>query len=257
MRTSPGVARAKVADWNAEQLRLTTFHPQGALSPQTGQWRQVFGEEPNSIVDKPREGIRAEVGLYNGAQIIFNSQSLQNRVDWVLNEHPEVFSDEPISKKVDVRLDFFKSSTSEWLKNMQVPVIRMAFGAVVALPVETREDGYKSISNYLNFDVDGSTSSDFTYQINKKRTSNIISNLIINRLSKWGVASYTRHRLTINPGSLTQHSEGTPLGNGCSLELDLSTAQENIVPFPQDKLVAIYDELTKMALEIVQEGDIS
>jgi hypothetical protein len=130
---------------------------------------------------------------------------------------------------------------------------RLAFGAVMALPVNGPQEAYKILSNYLNFDLDPEAS-DFYYQINRRRPSKTLSDVQINRLMRWGVGVFRQGELTISfYGSSTR--ETGPAHYFLRPDLDINTAPE-ARGLPVSELGSLLDEMVQLSLEIIREGDI-
>jgi hypothetical protein len=116
-------------------------------------------------------------------------------------------------------LDSFLELMSRWFK-ISPPLRRLAFGAILALPVDDRKSGYELIGNYLaNVKLDPIGSSDFLYQINRLRNSQLISDLEINRLSKWSVVKRGLARVDLLPEARVSLFPSSDTFS-CRLELD-------------------------------------
>ena len=135
------------------------------------------------------------------------------------------------------------------------PLNRMAFGAVVLLPVTDPEQGYRTLSDYLPFDIDRTKSSDFMYQINRQRSSKTVSDLKINRLMKWSVGLSGRSSFVIGEQGLALTTSQT-IATNCRIDLDINTNYDVSLSIPHDRLNPLFMELQELAREIVQEGDI-
>ena len=125
--------------------------------------------------------------------------------------------------------------------------------------VVDRAEGYKSLQKYLPaVQLDPEGSSDFLYQINRKRESKVIKGLTINRLQKWSVLAM--HRMAFDVGIVEgaqQQSRGVlsaPL-SAQRLELDINTQPDRTEPFQSKDLNAIYSELISLGEEIAVRGD--
>ena len=106
------------------------------------------------------------------------------------------------------------------------------------LDVNSREEGYRTLSNYLEFDLDPK-SFDFNYQINRPRVSNALSGVAINRLSRWSVRSHQTGTLVVT----SMESELGPKKYQCRLEVDINTHPETSDLSPRAKLSELLDEM--------------
>ena len=244
--------KADLSTWQAESLRITCFPSSATEFNAANWWQDVIGEQPENTVVRARDGFRQDEGHVNGRVIILGVQP--NRIDWLMRANQEV-GELKISSFKD-GLDSFLELISRWFK-MGLSLRRLAFGAVLDLPVDDRKSGYELIANYLpNVQLDPVGSSDFLYQINRTRNSRLdISDLEINRLSKWSVVKRGLTRFDILPEtrvSLFPSSETF----SCRLELDINTSADYKNDIPSDKLADVFRELVEFAKEIALKGDI-
>jgi len=241
-----------LAVWQVESLRTTCFPSSATELNVANWWQDVIGEQPENTIIRAREGIRQDEGHFNGRKVIFGTQPI--RIDWLMgpNEEDGEFSIGPFQDGLDSFLDL----TSRWFK-ISPPLKRLAFGAILALPVGDRKSGYELIANYLpNVKLDPIGSSDFLYQINRTRKSQLdISELEINRLSKWSVAKRGLVRFALSPDA---HVSSFPSSEAfsCRLELDINTSADYTSDISSDKLTNVFNELVDLAKEIALKGDI-
>ena len=132
----------------------------------------------------------------------------------------------------------------------------MAFGSIINLPSKDKKEGYTQLSAYLkNVKIDPVNSSEFMYQINRRRNSTVgIEGLEINRLNKWSVAAIAYKIVSASP--LEGQVKTTELSYACHLEIDINTCQEFQNNLPKEKLSEIFDEIVCMGKEIITKGDI-
>jgi hypothetical protein len=237
-------------EWQAESLRLTAFPTPGYPTTPRSWWIDILGEPPEKKSERPKEGVLTEEGPFEGGRLLLGIAPF--RIDWIFTASDPTQTIGPFSQA----LDAFLLPTRKWLQ--QAPsLLRMAFGPVFVNPVNSREEGYRRISQVLPaIAIDPEGSSDFLYQINRRRTSTVLPDLRINRVSKWSVRALALSQLRLSqlgqPLSLTSD----PVLFRCRLELDVNTPQENENPLPKDKLGEVYQELVDLALEIAEKGDI-
>lgn len=240
-------------EWEAEQLRITTFHPfdmeMGVLA---GWWESVTGDKPEQQVDRPREGIREMFGLFHDKRLVLASQP--GRVNVLL-----LPPDPPLDQEVDglptlgplaSALDALHSLRASWL-DQELPVTRLAFGAVLVKSVPDLPSGHRVISQFLPFNLDESNVSDFFYQINRPRDSRD-AQMRINRLTRWSVAQGGTVSFAIGPNEVTRSYSGAQYA--CRLELDVNTQADRTTPI-NDK-ISLFEEMVGYGMEIAQNGDI-
>lgn len=244
-------------DWLVEKLRCTVFldvENMESVDPQEW-WDSTIGESPEQTVTKPRERDFQFSKDHFGGSVTLQSQP--TRADWQLfGKRPE---DElpslPILGPVSEYFPTFLKIVQPWLGNLP-PIKRIAFGAVLLIPVRNHQDGYQTLSIFLpDMNIDVEKSSDFTYQINRPRDSSTsIDGLEINRLSKWSVL--LARGFTI---SVLGNAETVELPDGLyavRLELDINTNPDFKDPLLGKDLPAIFQELVENATEIGAKGDI-
>jgi hypothetical protein len=248
--------RADPADWRAETLRLTTFHAPALLEKTSGWWARVTGVDPETVVNKPKGGERAEVGVYEEWPLALQVQQRpEARVDWIASGFPLGDGDLD-SPPLMPRLVSFTEVVKRWLGSTCPEIKRMAFGAALNLPVADRVEGYRALSNYLNFDLDPESSSDFLYQINRRRNSGVVAGVAVNRLMKWSVGVRHLKTLTIPLDGQLPQEETPRSAHHCRLELDINTTPEVTAPLPQERAAALVDEMVEWSLEIIRQGDV-
>jgi hypothetical protein len=250
---------APLEKWLAVQLRLTAF-PDSAIDIQDSSWwEELIGEPPESRTHRPKAEELKEDGEFESGKLILNCQP--GRIDWFYTislpdelpvEIPQTIEEFPKAQKSFLQL------MQKWIERNCPKLGRIAFGAVLLLPVESRQEGYMTLSNYLpDIQLDTEGASDFMYQINRPRDSRLnIPGLQINRLSKWSVATHILSMMQINAKSGRTEKLSRPAKYSCRLELDINTSQDYNKPFNQEQIKAIFIELVELAKEIVAKGDI-
>lgn len=251
--------RPSIEAWETESLRFTAFPMATSPIEDVGWWQRLVGQPPEVEVKRPREGgIRAE-GAFEAGRLIL--ETLPFRIDLHLIPSPEVWARASgfaaIGKFIEI-LGPFAHLTNKWLSLDSCPEIqRIALGAVLFAPVDSKEAGYRQLAAYLpSVDIDAEHSTDLLYQINRPRKSTTeISNPAINRLTKWSVAITFGAGLFVEPTQISYH-ETAQKHVACRLELDISTTGGRREPLRRDRIPSILSEFMDVAKEIVTEGDI-
>jgi hypothetical protein len=248
-----GNPRAPTDDWNAEALRLSVFLAPGIAADPSNWWGDVTHAEPENSEIKPRQGVRVDSGDFGDGLLIMQFQL--NRVDWIFGNRPNALGD-PMRRNLGQRLPVFLEAIVPWLAHCP-RVNRLAFGASLIFETHSREDAYHFLSNYLNFDLEPESSSDFGYQINRGRSSRTLPDLWINRLTKWSAIRQVTlvGNLIVgeNPTNLSLSS--TPNSHGAKLELDINTSGERTEEFLEGSIQPLYSELVQLGVEIIRDGD--
>ena len=247
--------------WEVETLRFTGFFPSaGSPVNPAGWWEKIVGQPPENKIERPREGILMQDATLDTKMLTLSVSPA--RVDFVASASRKVRVTEEyngwmtIGSLAESRSDFL--AYTDKIIGLQSPIVRFAFGALLFRPVESRIEGYKMLARYLpSMKIDIENSSDFFYQINRPRKSNVLTNALVNRLSKWSVAHLQPLAVQINVGQegsvVSQYVEaGT---SGLRLELDISTPAERNDPVPSEQQRALWNEVVSIGLEIASKGD--
>lgn len=245
---------SSLSDWKAGQLRLTAF-PESPLDPKnTTWWQSLIGEPPEVQIFHPKLPEQHEEGPFGSGRLTLRIQP--HKIDWLLRSES---GDSDILSLAGFPefLNNFTKRINLWLENDCPDLSRIAFGAVLLLPAHSRENGYELIANYLPaVKIDPKGSSDFLFQINRQRKSNLdISDLKINRLCKWSI-SVIRHTLVALDTTISKSKRISPDFYAGRLELDINTSQDFQGLLAREHLVRIYKELVDVGKEIVEKGDI-
>ena len=245
------------AELLCEHFRLTVF-PVPSPVGFDAWWQDVMQELPETTVSQPRKGEHKDEGPFLKGALVLHMQ--QGRVDWIARPRPGVDAEENELGLLNIgtfatAFSEFSSHMRRWLAKAPTTA-RMAFGGAALLPVKDRATGYVELAKMLPLlasaiDPDGSR--DFLYQINRPKRSQVVTHLDINRIGKWSVNASTHLKVSLSGGAI----EATPglMSYNRRVEFDVNTSQENIDPLPHDRLGELFDELTAMALELVNDGD--
>jgi len=247
--------------WRVETLRLTVFPTVAPDISGIKWWEDVVGEPPESKTLQVRAGVLQETGPVKGGLCNLSLDCRSQRIDWlfspILNETQEL-ANFPTFATFPDSLGLFEETLIPWLEQCP-PASRIAFGVVLILAVADRKTGYELLGQYLpSVKVDPENSRDFSFQINRPRSSTSgISNLQINRLSRWSVARLSGMVVQVTSGEPTarifESSEGL---DACRVELDINTAPNSDCAIPKENLAALVKELLGLGVEIATNGDI-
>ena len=250
--------RLPIADWDAESLRLSAFPTPASPIEDVGWWAALMGEPPEVEVVRPREGGRRKEGAFELGRLVIQTSPARIDLQAIPSHEQEATGgDFLFIGKFEQVLERFAEVMNRWLNLDSCPEIRrIAFGAVLISPVDSRVSGYRQLATYLpSVTIDPENSTDFLYNINRPRDSAAgIPNLKINRLSKWSVAHISTAGLVVESTGISYH--GVPQGHfACRLELDINTAAERREPLPREEVPSVWQELLNLGKEIVIDGD--
>jgi hypothetical protein len=250
--------------WLVGALRLTAYTDPLA-TPDTRakgkRWEGLVGTAPENVISRMFGMEQEENGPFPGGGKLSYKWSLRG-TEWFLESVPDPNKPETFFGMSTAMMLRFKELVRRWLVDCP-PLQRLAFGAALYLPVKDRREAYHQLEGFLHLGLKYSDDEgDFLYQYNRRRRSNIVPNLKINRLSKW---TWLQLGLRASEGDALW-----PLNySACLLELDINTALdfrqppsgESHVPMrgplPPESYVPLFDELVAFAEEIAAKGDVS
>jgi len=243
--------------WHADNLRLTAFPSPATQFNATGQWAQIVGQAPDSQTIQTSKSIIEEIGKFANGRLQLLAQPV--RIDWnyglgglMDQDPPPTNSELPFT----VALRSFLQVAERWLP-VGPSLRRLAFGAILTRPVQSRIEGYREMAHYLENVVrlDPEGSSDFLYQINRPRQLTDEPRIKINRLSKWSVGQVQFTQVAVNPGIRPYITLGDPILS-MRLELDINTDADYHGDLPQMHLADLFRRLTNEGMEIAEQGDV-
>jgi len=251
MSSNEAVELPPLSSWQVLSLRTTAFYnPDEKVDP-TRLWFEIMESPPDTELRKPKEGIvHLEGPSENGKQSITTALG---RTDFRLEGGEGGGNPSPLGSPEEVFPGFTRLSKSLLGSVSFPPASRLAFGTVMDLPVEDKDEGYRQLSAYLPFRIDASNSSDFFYRINRPRLSGTKNGLTVNRVSGWSLRIIRKTQLTLSPtGHLAASAKSTGPEYACRVELDINTDAE----FNGRVDEATFDELVVLAKEIYARGDV-
>lgn len=254
MPNSSSLQQEVISAWQTESLRSTAFPSSVVRIDNVNWWQELIGEPPENRVIRAREGVQQDEGRFENGRLVLGVRP--TRFDWLYTVGTDTEPTQQWVGPFDDSINLFLDLMSRWF-DVCPPSKRLALGIVLTLPVPDRVAGYQILSEYLphiKFDSEGS--SDFLYQINRPRKSQIdIPGLRINRLSKWAVARHGQGNIEISPdiqASFVPTSESF----ACRLEMDINTVPEPQVEIPKSKYMDVFREFVDLAKEILSRGDV-
>ncbi|TDV54422.1 hypothetical protein EC919_104158 [Pseudomonas graminis] len=239
------MALPEISAWRVEVLRFTFFYSE----PQSGRgrdwWKALTGIDPETTVNKQQTGEYVESGPYLQGQL--DLKVAFNRLDWTLTyplaSMPDYVPPMDLQTSLDTMYDAFKKIT------LDPNVIRVAFGAVLLMPVENAHKGNIIFNEYMPFvKVDLDNVEDLFLQVNFPYVARSYDGMKINNVAKWSVMSGQFMQMAI--GGFPQISTNF-LVRG---EVDLSSAGERQTPLDGESVIPLLDEFVAKTYSIFQEG---
>jgi hypothetical protein len=244
--------------WQTESLRLTAFLSASVDTIASSWWQTLLGEEPTRV-SRPG-GFLLDTGQFEGHQLSLSVQV--GRIDWTLTPNRERATEGvPSLGAFPDSANKFRDLIGRWLE-IAPPIVRLALGAVLVLPVSDVAEGHSHLKHFLPVAkaADLENSSNFSFAINRPMSSQLgISGLAINRYSHWSLATYRsiQVQLQVPPKSSPEANvTSTNLGIAVRAELDLSTNENFGGALPKDRLYDILESLLAHGKEISEKGDV-
>ena len=245
-----------LANWHVLHLRFSVFLPQPAQPEPVDRWADVTGQDADDIHIKGTGGRRVvtQQGPFRGARM--RAEVRIDRIDWfLLPPRPQTPDDRPVAGPYDGLIDPFRACMIAWLDAAGLVTHRMAFGAQLSLGGGgDRTEALEVLADMLaTVEMDTRNTWDFEYTVNKRRTSNVVADLMINRMAKWSLGREVLGaiELAFNGGSPKMQTKVTCLP---ILSLDVNTIPE--YPEPLKPLGQLLEELVSLGTETALKGDV-
>ena len=252
MSAEDQIQQAGSAQWQVISLRLTAFPVSTLEVPANGWWASLAGEEPEIRQHKPKTHELQEIGTYKLGRLIVAANPA--RFDLQLHPLPisqEGFGSPPTLGSLVESLAVFMPVAAHWLQENDADLQRMAFGAEVFLPADNEEEALRQLSPFIPLTIDPDTTSDLLYQINRRRHSKVVPDLLVNRLSKWAVVKFSfGAQIDAQSFDLPGLEQFVTY-----LELDINTSPKFWGVLSHNMLDMAFKELVEMGQEITEKGD--
>lgn len=233
-------------------MRLTAFPAPG---PRTAKaeawWLALFGAPHEKSNRNLKTGVAQLLGKVGDNHML----AIENPISFELRqlasdpEQPPLDPDAlPFCPTV---LPAFQDLALRWFAlDDSPPLRRLAFGVTLLRPVESIQKGYEALDGFLPDVKVSPDSSDFVYQINRRRPSKVIGGLPLNRISKWTVQE-TQDLVFSADGHMLRR----PGKFACRVELDMNCVPSK-QPLPKDRVADLFVELVTLATEVASAGDV-
>jgi hypothetical protein len=245
----------------AESLRISAFATAFAdyrQPPLDEWWRIATGAEPEQVNRSAANQQAMAEGPWQSGRLAL--VATPGRVDWHLTPPPSLSSEWPSIGKWPDSISMLIEPSAKWLGDVQ-SITRVAFGALVVLPVSDRFAGYRlaeAALSELNLKLpEGLT--DFLIQFNLAMPSPIgPAEMKFNRLARWGVALLKQVFLQVavaagTPTTVATGDLGRPEFHALRAELDFSTSADWNGALPPEQAVSLLKELANQAVGYVKE----
>lgn len=239
--------------WSVENLRLSIFS-NSAVKVDDADWSKLTGETDDSATRTPIPGGgRIFSGDVGGK--CFNVSGSANRIDVVITKAAPEAGTEPALPTIgpwEEIKDEFLATTLRWMEQKELPVIRIAFGAVCLAPADNQKSAVATLKQFVKSVSITDTMEELTFSVNKPCLSNVVKDLRLNRLARWSTLLLQFKLLQLSsplPSDLTEDL------HAARLELDYNTDPRHTKPYSSRDLAALYKELTQLASVVVRDGE--
>ncbi len=242
--------------WKVQNLRLIAFPREPLFVVKQNWWKELTGDEPESVLEKRQKQEREESGTFQGSVLTLNFE--HKRIQWTVSPQLEIenlpgVQAPPVLGSFMEMQTGFRDLMEQWLLGCP-PIHRLAFTASLLQSVPDQPAGYRILDRYLRWvDLDP-LSSEFLYRINRRARSAVVEGMGINRLSTWFVGKLAVF-VRVVEGGYSEPQVQQPETFAGALELDINTAPEFPGLLPQADLPRIFVELVNAGVEIARQGD--
>lgn len=241
-------------DWHATSLRMALF-PQQALPLTADVFGAFVGAEPDVQEDRPKEGIRRQVGKIDTAQLTATITPVM--IDFVLSPLPltaeNVMGDLSSLRIGELKAELakFEKRILTWLPKWEVPTTRVSLLVQARASASSKEGAYEILKNNLSsVSVNPKEMSDLIYRVNWKAKTELLPEGYFNRLTTWAAINL---KVT---GSLSQENQVTVRDqNFAQVDMDINSPSERTEALPKDKISTIYAEFFHLAANIADSGE--
>jgi hypothetical protein len=239
-----------VSAWQLEFARLIAFPAEPALFMDQHWWEELSPAQPEDFVSTRTKNSHEERGSFQGVALSLTTDI--RRVEWLvqpLAEIDELSGTLPTLGPFREKIGWFVDLMSAWLAKSCPPLVRLAFAGKLLQAAATQQEAYRLLATHLPAVQLEPNPNDFLFHVNRRRSSNVLPGLPLNRMSTWSKLNVT---IAAPPG--------VPLNwpDRCysAVQLDMNTAPERTEILPRESLTQLFRELASLGVEIAERGDI-
>ena len=238
--------------WQLEFVRLIAFPATPAVFIDQQWWQELtsqYREQSEDFVSTRKKHYRDDRGTVQGVLLALTVDLRQ--VVWEARS-PDTVDESgnfPTMGPYREKVDWFVELLGPWLTNSCPPLVRLAFSAKLLQPAASAKEAYRVLADRLPSVKLESNPDDFLLQINRRKESDVVDGLPINRLSTWSKMNVA---IVIEPGRPFKWPDRCY----SALELDINTAPERTEVLPSESLPRLFRELACLGTDIAEHGDI-
>jgi hypothetical protein len=239
-------------EWVTESVRVSLFL-NAPIDMKDDDWRAITGQaeaQSRQIV----VGGRIYSGPFEGGQL--NLAGTTNRIDIIFTPGAEpAESPLPATSPWQSARDKFFELTSAWIKTKNIPVVRVAFGAILLSGTTSVTQSYELLKKLLSsVSIDPDNMRDLIFRVSWPAKSTVVKDMFIHRITNWNAIQFFAASVTMG-STLTSVSSPMPGACAVRLEIDHSTNKDRREAFDPAMLMPIYSELVALASENAEKGE--
>ncbi len=233
--------------WSADHLRVSLFSNVVWSTPAEDIFSSVFGNQPETITNRPAANEASAVGSWNGLSL--EVKRAFNRIDFVVQAVSSETEPMPLIKDIKLVLPKFSSRIAKWGSTQPQGVVRIALGCNALLLSQSIEDSYVKLRDLIKvIDVDVGRFKEFRFQVNLPKTSSVSPDITINRLSNWASIALRAALLGIEAPQFLDEKHYV------SCSLDVNTDGERTLPITRDLVEKLTEELSLICIDTLDAG---
>ncbi len=240
-------------NWLATSLRMTVFAIGENEFDSEMWWTSVVGHDPDEKHEDNNNQKVTYQGSFEQGRLALEIYGIDNRVNWLYSPNEAQFvlaGKMPVLGPFLQTADRFAEYMHKWL-SQQIPQInRIAFGAIVVRPADSRAESYRMLSEYLGIDFDVSSTSDLMYRINRRRLSDAVKGVTINRVATWSSQDFNVELANQFGHFIKRFSHCN-----CLLEVDINNVPSE-TQLDHSHLFRLFNEFIVLGKEISEKGDV-
>ena len=240
-------------DWICGAVRLSLFSsPETAVSLSVGDWKRLSGGEEPQQEQKGFGKLAFASEISPGHQL--SLLGFANRCDCTISPAatPEVPDDLPHIGRWSATLENFREYVERFLVGVRFPVFRMALAPVLIARFEQKVDANKALLSLVkSIKQPHDKLNDILFRINWPVRS-AVDGTLINRVTTWSVGQIRLQVIFADAGVASDVSGSYSL----RLDIDHNTDSKRADPFDATQVVPIFRELSKLASENADKGEI-
>jgi hypothetical protein len=238
--------KAALPAWQLEFARLFAYPAESALSTEQHWWQDLAGQAPDFESPQPTQSSKVSNGTFKGTRLSLTID--RNCIVWKVQPVPKA-GDLPTLGPFREKFDWVVEFLTPWLANSCPPIRRLAFGGKLLQPAATQQEAFQILAAKLPGVKLEPNPNDLILQINRRRDSNAVKGLPLNRVSTWS-------KMNVPYSAQPRTPFQWPENCYSAVELDINTAPEKTELLPHQSLARLLRELADLGVEIAERGDI-